>query len=130
MNARGVCPACGRTFETRVTNFIPSRFGRDFQCPLCKAWLVTDAKAKALFFVMTYGITLPLGVATLVLLNQSRLFELAFFQRQGWHWFGPTLLIVILGTIGLAGAWCGALASSKVTKLKRVQVALDRVGRH
>ena len=117
-------------FRDKGNELHPITIWKGLSMPAMQSVASYRRKGKSPFFVMTYGITLPLGVATLVLLNQSRLFELAFFQRQGWHWFGPTLLIVILGTIGLAGAWCGALASSKVTKLKRVQVALDRVGRH
>lgn len=126
MNVRGMCPACGRAFETRVMNFVPSRFGRDFKCPQCKAWLVTDAKAKTLFFVVTFGVSLPFSVSTLALLDRSRLFEFAFFQREGWHWFAPTLLFTLMGSIGLMGAWCGAWASSKVAMLKRVRAISER----
>jgi hypothetical protein len=120
MNARGVCPACGRTFETKVTNYVPSRFGKDFQCPLCKAWLVMDAKAKALFILVMYAVFMPLCAAALALATKSHLFELAFFQRPDWHWLGPTLLFALLGSIAYVGMWCGAWASSKVAKLRRV----------
>jgi hypothetical protein len=62
----------------------------------------------------------------LVLLNRSGISEFAFFQRADWHWLAPTLLFALMGSIGLVGAWCGAWASSKVTKLRRVRVETER----
>jgi uncharacterized integral membrane protein len=128
MNARGVCPACGRTFETKVTNYVPSRFGKDFQCPLCKAWLVMDAKAKALFILVVYGVSMPVGIVTLVLIGKNITSEPVLFQKPGWHWLGPTLIFAVIGSIVGTGMWCGAWASSKVAKLKRV--SKDRRNAH
>ncbi|MGO4521388.1 hypothetical protein AB4076_12295 [Dyella sp. 2RAF44] len=123
MRIHTFCPVCQRAIDVRVLDFVPSRFWKDFQCPLCHEWLACGLWARLLFGAVTLGVSGPLFVFVAQSIDRSGMSEWRLFQSDDGKMLGVIFAASIMVSLAAFGIWCGAFTIGKVSKLKKAPSA-------